>query len=283
MVLARVEIKVPPPGVDWRKQPIIAAPMNAKTTVTGGTRPSAHVLAAKHHKLAGTRKAAAERKRKKHAAVENQAQTQGRCRASGSEEAETPPRRGSSARVPATTPPVTTPPVTAPPATAPTCSLLPAYDFGTGGLLDFDVGGLAGQSLASLSDSICPRELARSRVDPVAAFPASSQFFLLPSSPSQNGQVRHWSGRTSYTVQMRLTPGVPSRPRWESPSGTRNRNYPGACGFPSGCNAGRCAGNIFRSPPPAKYSDLSPAGRFLRRKSTRTPARRCSSSRTVSR
>ena len=95
MVLARVEIKVPPPGVDWRKQPIIAAPMNAKTTVTGATRPNAHVLAAKRHGSAGTRKAAAERKRKKHAAVEKVSApgAQGRCRASGSEEAKTPPRR----------------------------------------------------------------------------------------------------------------------------------------------------------------------------------------------
>ena len=183
MVLARVEIKVPPPGVDWRKQPIIAAPMNAKTTVTGATRPSAHVLAAKHHKLAGTRKAAAERKRKKHAAVEKvRHRAQGRCRASGSEEAETPPRRGSSARIPRDDAARHNAARHGPARNGAYFLSAPAYDFGTGGLLDFDVGGFAGQSLASRSAGFALSELARSRVNPVAAFPASSQFFLLPSS-----------------------------------------------------------------------------------------------------
>src|SRR5439155_27063260 len=48
IVLAKVEIKVPPPGQDWRKRPVTMTPMNAKTTASGTARPPTTTLARKH-------------------------------------------------------------------------------------------------------------------------------------------------------------------------------------------------------------------------------------------
>jgi hypothetical protein len=63
---------------------------------------------------------------------------------------------------------------------------------------DVDVGGFVGQSVAFFNDSICFSENFRDpRLMPWQRWPASSQRCLLASSPSQNGHVRHCSGRTS--------------------------------------------------------------------------------------
>src|SRR5205823_14468486 len=61
MVLAKVEIKVPPPGQDWRKRPPTTAPMTLKTTASGTRRPSAAQLRRKHAKVAALARVAAKR------------------------------------------------------------------------------------------------------------------------------------------------------------------------------------------------------------------------------
>jgi hypothetical protein len=62
MALAKIEIKVPPPGLDWRKQPVTTAPMTLKTTASGTTRPSGKVIAAKKRQLAGKKRMLAQHK-----------------------------------------------------------------------------------------------------------------------------------------------------------------------------------------------------------------------------
>ena len=64
MALARIEIKIPEPGVDWMKQPTTTTPFGVKTTAGGTTRPSEKVLIAKKHHVAAEKKSlAANRKR----------------------------------------------------------------------------------------------------------------------------------------------------------------------------------------------------------------------------
>jgi len=70
MALATIEIKVPPPGVDWRKQPLTTTPFTVKSTPGGTTRPSAKVMVAKKHHAAAQKKVLADRKRAALAKIE---------------------------------------------------------------------------------------------------------------------------------------------------------------------------------------------------------------------
>ncbi|HYO11431.1 MAG TPA: hypothetical protein VER17_20875 [Tepidisphaeraceae bacterium] len=62
MVLARVEVVVPPPGKNWKDQPVSVTPFTKKTTAGGTTRPSAAKLAKKKRQLAAARREKSERK-----------------------------------------------------------------------------------------------------------------------------------------------------------------------------------------------------------------------------
>jgi hypothetical protein len=141
MALARIEIKVPPPGVDWRKQPVTTAPMTVRSTAGGTTRPSAQVLAAKKRQVAAKKKVLAIHKAQleaKLAKAKRKANQQAAARAAAK-------KRKAKRNNPATTNA----------ATRPVSSLLTPPSRNR----DYfpDVGGFSGQSSASRSDSICSR------------------------------------------------------------------------------------------------------------------------------
>ncbi len=117
MVLATVEIKLPPPGVNWRTQPIIAT-LTAKTTVSGTTRPTTRVLAAKKRQSA---KVAAQRKEKARKNIEKKKRQERQVAAT---RAAAKKRRRAAATSNITTPPATTTP-TSGPITAPSSSPSP--------------------------------------------------------------------------------------------------------------------------------------------------------------
>jgi hypothetical protein len=167
LVLAKVEIKTPPEGKDWRKQPIVAQPFNAKVTAGGTTRPSAVQLAKKHHKTVVARHAAAKRQALARAKAEKLRRAQARAAA---RRAAAKARKKARATQPSTKP---------------------------SAHLDKDVGGLSGQSSASRSASISLRVKMRDpALMPWQRFPADFHASSSARFPSQNGQVRHWSGRT---------------------------------------------------------------------------------------
>jgi hypothetical protein len=253
MVLAKIEIREPPPGKDWRKNPT-TAPMTARTTVTGTTRPSAAQLARKRRHQAAARHAIAEAKRIKQERIARAERLEKQQRKLLAEKKEARERKARKARhaqaKAAATQPATTQPASTQPAGASgiapliggyaafeiviedrrapfkgdrerregakdnakfdqAVSLrvgLRAFAVAVSSCFDFDVGGLSGQSVASRRDSICCCVNFREPwFIPWHRLAALSQFSRLASTPSQNGQVRHWSGRTSYTEQTRLT------------------------------------------------------------------------------
>jgi hypothetical protein len=202
MALMKIRIDVPPAGQDWRKRPVTATPIGVNTTVSGENR--AVVKARRTKQAAAHRKAVAARKAEQLARqkkVERQQRRQAAARAAAA--AARKRHAKLKARNKATTQPAAT--TTTQPAAG--RSELPAHYF--------DVGGFSGQSVASRSASICSRVNFRDPwLIPWQRFPAASQFFLLERSPSQNGQVRHCSGRASYTEQTFFTcpPAPPPLP-----------------------------------------------------------------------
>jgi hypothetical protein len=231
-VLAEIRIDVPPPGQDWRKQPIRQDTFTHKTTPAGTTRPSNELLARRRRAIAAQKKAAAERKAVAIAKAKKQAKQARLVRLAAAERAEAKARKkrlaARRARAAATQPAATqsaTQPSSALPTPVvprepwrprdlgistrsrlrgPSVAKLPRddrsrqddVDFESAA--DFDVGGFAGQSVAFLSDSICLSVNLRDPwLIPWQRWPAASHSSWLASSPSQNGHVRHWSGRTS--------------------------------------------------------------------------------------
>jgi hypothetical protein len=87
MALMRVEIRLPPPGQDWRSRPVTFAPVGARTTISGTTRPSPQALVRKHRQQVAARKAGAmkraaiQAKQKKLAQAERQRKQQAAARA----------------------------------------------------------------------------------------------------------------------------------------------------------------------------------------------------------
>jgi len=228
-VLAEITIDVPPAGKDWRKQPIREATFTHKTAPDGTTRPSNEVIAARRARRAAERREAAERQAAAIARAKREAkQAKLEQQAKEDRHAAAVRRRRLAARrsKAAKTPPTVTQPAATQPASSlqrptsviprepwrprdlgvervsalrdPSVVKLPRDDMPSQVDVAFDVGGSAGQSFASRKDSICFSENFRDpRLIPWQRWPAVSQFSLLASSPSQNGQVRHWSGRTS--------------------------------------------------------------------------------------
>ena len=184
LALMRIEIRVPPPGQDWRKRSPTLVPVSAKTTVVGTTRPSSAQLAAKQKRAAAARKAVAQRKavalaKQKRLDKERRLRREAMARAAARERRARHAKHRAAAKPAATKPAVTQP-----------GAMLPRDHL--------DVGGFSGQSVASRSDSICSRVNLREPWSiPWQRFPAASQFLRLDRLPSQNGQVRHCSGRTA--------------------------------------------------------------------------------------
>jgi hypothetical protein len=223
VVLFRVEVKVPPPGKDWRKQSITTKPIRGHTSAGGATRPSPKVLAAKKRRAAAARHAAAQHKIQMQARAERQERAERKeaaaraaakarkakiirkrsastkpsaflpplpllgSRAAGGGRAEVRGKRVESKRVPW---PIDAARFIPPP------NPLPQGEGRQDG--HFDDGGFSGQSGASRSFSISSRENFRDPASiPWQRFPADSQFSRLASTPSQNGHVRHCNGRTA--------------------------------------------------------------------------------------
>jgi hypothetical protein len=213
-VLMEIQIDVPAAGKDWRKQPIRDANVTAKTDITGrAPRPSNEKIAAKKKRLAAERRAAAERRIVAIAKAKKQAKQARLARAAAAERAEAKARKkrqaARRAKAAQTQPAAATQPATRSSAFTPSsrysgeragergrCSWSVTAVVSAGGY--FDVGGFAGQSAAFFSDSICRSvNLREPWLIPWQRWPAASQLCLLASSPSQNGHVRHCSGRTS--------------------------------------------------------------------------------------
>jgi hypothetical protein len=218
-VLQEVRIDVPPSGQDWRKRPVSNAPrVTVKTTASGTKRPPPKVLHKRHKAQVAARREAADRKMKAEARVRKQ---QALVRAERKAAAERAAAKARKKRIAARKNKPTAP-------TQPTSLLAPSpgtpgEGWGEGsrrerdlanehqprrtstlpspgvpGEGDEDVGGFSGQSLALRSASICwSVNLREPALMPWQRWPAASQRSLSASSPSQNGQVRHWSGRTS--------------------------------------------------------------------------------------
>jgi hypothetical protein len=205
MVLAKVTIAVPEPGKNWKDQPVRGT-LTWNTTLGGTTRPSAQKIARKKRQVAAAKKALAAHKaqvaarHKKQLKLAKAQRMEAARRAAAKKRREARLRREAATRDAATrdaaTQPATQPasqPSSQPAATSSRAGskpgALPAH---------FDDGGFSGQSFASRRDSIRSRENWRGpRFIPWQRWAASSQFSFDARFPSQNGQVRHWSGRTS--------------------------------------------------------------------------------------
>jgi hypothetical protein len=174
VALFRVEINVPPPGKDWSKQSVTTRPVRARTSAAGTTRPSAKVMAAKKRRIAAEKRALAAHKAEVAARLLKQHRRQRQAHQQAAARAAAKARKAKAARKHA--------------ATGPSASL-PGHS---------EVGGFSGQSVAFFSASISARlNFREPRLIPWQRLPADSQFSLLASAPSQNGQVRHCSGRAS--------------------------------------------------------------------------------------
>jgi hypothetical protein len=181
-VLQEITVEVPPAGQDWRKRAVSTAPrVTVKTTASGTTRPPPKVLHKRRKAAVAARREAAERKVKAEARVRKQQQVVKAERKAAAERAAAKARKKRLAARKKSA------------ATQPTSMLYEADHRPY-----FDVGGFSGQSVALRSDSICSSVNFRDpALMPWQRLPAASQRSLSASSPSQNGQVRHWSGRTS--------------------------------------------------------------------------------------
>jgi hypothetical protein len=194
LVLLKVEIRVPPAGQDWRKRSVTTRPINARTTASGSARPTPKMLKKRRQAIIAARHAAAVKKEardRKLAHAEREKRLQAAARLAAKTRKDRIARRAAAkaATAPSTQPAGAKPAISAPvkaPAIKPS-----AY-------LDEDVGGFSGQSSARRSDSICFNENLRLPwLIPWQRCPADSHDSLLASTPSQNGHVRHCSGRTS--------------------------------------------------------------------------------------
>jgi hypothetical protein len=235
LALMRVHIEVPPVGVDWRKRPVATTRVTVKTTSGGTTRPAKATLARKARHAAAIRKAAAEAKAR-HAEREARLQRQEAADAKAAlRRKQAKFRRAREAAIRAATQKSTTQPASTQRAGKEPSALLPlpargeragergerrpltsqrsfpivrtlplslilspVYRGGEGTRSYFDPGGFVGQSFALRSDSIVSAENFRGpRFMPWQRCAAASQFSFDARLPSQNGHVRHCSGRTS--------------------------------------------------------------------------------------